>query len=208
MLHFTWEGDPKGDKRLEMTVNCNGKEIVTDKYTEGWNVDIPLSGDKLELKLTLGKENGRKFTHFERVLGIKPGSNYSCLVEGSVRNTTGLGVRFCEGDEVSDDVPKMSGSKFGIGLLSVLFPVYGIYKGITDAYMRATALVCAAIGFMLGMITSMMAEEGDMISFGFGRASLFEYEPFSFTDIIINLLVGGIASIRGFLYMFLESTLG
>ncbi len=57
----------------------------------------------------------------------------------------------------------------------------------------------AGFGFGLATIFSAMAD--DKIGFGIGRSALFEYEPFSLTDIVINLLVGGISSVRGFLSM-------
>ncbi len=207
LLHLTWEGDLDGKEDWVLGIHVNGQEAVSASYTDAWTVDIPLTGSNLELKVTLDAGKGRQLTHFKRVFQLNPGSNYTCVVDGSAKNASGLGVRFCEGDEMTEDAKKLSGNKVMVGFLSVLFPVYGIYKGITDAYMRSVALICACAGFMLSMIMSLMTEEGDMIGFGIGHKPWFEYEPFSFLDIVINLLIGGIASINGLLRLFLESLL-
>lgn len=90
-------------------------------------------------------------------------------------------------------------------MMSFFFPVYGIYKAITDAYMRAAALIGGGIGFLLSFSVSFMADKYDTIGFGLGRFILLEYKPFSFLDWIINLLIGGISSINGLLRMLLES---
>lgn len=206
VLRLTWEGDLDGQENWVMGVYVNGQEAVSTSYTDAWTVDIPLSDENLELKITVTRDNGRTITHFKRIFKINPHSNYTCVVDGSVKKASGLGVRFCEGDEMDENVSKVSGNKGMIVFLSVMFPAYGIYKAITDAYMRASALIGACAGFMLGMIISFMAnEEGDMIGFGIGHKPWFEYEPFSFLDIVINLLIGGAASIRGLVAMMFES---
>lgn len=207
VLHFSWEGDPSGKEEWQLGVHANGQEIATSSYTEGWAVDIPLTDTNLELKVILDTGNGRQVTHFKRAFQLNPGSNYTCVVDGSAKNSSGLGVRFCEGDEMEEGTSKLSGNKFNVVFMSLLFPVYGIYKAITDSYMRVSAIAGAAIGFLLGMILSAMTEDGDTVVLGFKSIKLLEYEPFSFLDIVINLLIGGIASINGLLRLFLESLL-
>lgn len=210
VLHFSWEGDSKGGNDWQLSVHLNGQEVVSSNYTEGWSSDIPLaSSDRtLELKLIMDRGDGRKVTLFKRSFQINPGSNYTCETEGSAKNASGLGVRFCEGDELTEGTPKVSGNKFYVVFMSILFPIYGIYKASTDSYMRAAALIGGAVGFILATIVSAMTDKGDTLAFGIGSMKIMEYEPFSFLDIVINLLIGGLASINGLLRLLLESLLG
>ena len=173
--------------------------MVEGAYQDAWSADIPLENcsGEIDLKITVGKQGGKRTTYFNRKFSITPGVNYSCEVYGS---SVGFKARFCEGDIVDESSPKLSGSASGIVTLSFAFPIYGIYKAITDKYFRNKALAGAAAGFFFALIMSAMASDGDKIGFGLGHATLFEYEPFSLTDLIINLLIGGIASIRGLLY--------
>lgn len=214
ILHFTWEGDPKGSKGLKMNVYVDGKLATTFGYCRGTEVELtvpffsssaaPLEKE-MELKCTVAKDGGREITHFKRSFNVKPDTHYACHIDGSIKKSSGLSAQFCEGEYVLGDTPKLSGNKSYIIMMSLFFPVYGIYKAITDTYMRAAALIGGGIGFLLGLIVSSMADKHDTIGFGLGRLTLLEYKPFSFLDWIINLLIGGISSINGLLRMLLES---
>lgn len=57
------------------------------------------------------------------------------------------------------------------------------------------------------MIFSFTTEPGDKIAFGIKNIPLLEYEPFSFTDFAINILVGGIATLLGLFSSLLKSLL-
>lgn len=212
-LHFTWEGDPKGSEEFKMNVYVDGQLATKFDYCLGAEVDLPVpffsftapDGKEIELKCTVAKDGGREFTHFKRSFSVKPGKHYACHIDGSIKKSSGLSAQFCEGEYVLGDTPKLSGNKSYIIMMSLFFPVYGIYKAITDTYMRAAALIGGGIGFLLGLIVSSMADKHDTIGFGLGRLTLLEYKPFSFLDWIINLLIGGISSINGLLRMLLES---
>lgn len=206
VMHFEWAGTSKGKKSWVMSVVINGNEMVEGSYQDAWSCDIPLDGcgDEIELKIVVGISESKKQTSFKRVFSIKPSTNYYCAVSGSTQDFTGLGVKFNEGDIELDSTPTIPGSVFGVAFMAFLFPIYGIYKGFTLKIVRNAAFGGAIAGFFLSLIMSSMAEDGDMIGFGFGHTALFEYEPFSVTDIVINLILGGIASLRGFLYMLLD----
>lgn len=215
-LHFYWDGDDRGSDDFKLKVFVDDNEVAIMDYQDAAEVEIPLilssysssSDNDIELKLKVAKDGGRQFTHFKRSFKVMHGKHYACSVDGSIKDTSGFGVRFCEGHSVEDETPKLSGLKSSVAMWSVLCPVYGLYKAITDTYMRTTALIGGATGFLLGIITSSMADKGDSIALGLSSLKLIEYKPFSLTDFIINFLVGGISSLNGLLRMLLDNVFG
>lgn len=208
-LHFSWAGDLDGVKGMKDPVLClyfNGKVVVSDwDYTDGFSIDIPITGNTMEIEVKIGERGKEKrkscLKHtFDRV----PGASYWAELEGKVSSFMGLKLKLSRPDETLDDSTPVCHPDTPIAMLSFCFPIYGIINAIRSKYNRKAAVIGAAVGFLLAMIFSASVPRGYETGIGFGRTMLIEYEPFSLLDWIFNLLVGGIASFRGLIYLILE----
>lgn len=202
VLHLSWCGDEKANSDFMMKVFVDNTEVICDYFENGWSSDISFASDELNLKITVGKEDGKQGTWLNRKFNTATDDEYTCEIKGSQK--AGLKVKFSEGDEIKAGTPTIS-SPVTVAFMSFLFPIYGFIVGITNKYHRKEALISGVVGFLFAMIFSFTAESGDKIAFGIGKISILEYDPFSFTDFVINILAGGIASLRGIIYMFFES---
>lgn len=206
-LHFSWAGDDKGLNDHALCLLVNGTECVSDwDYQEGFDYDIPINGTTLAIEVKIGKKgNEKKTTHFKHEFEIEPNSNYSAALEGKCLSFTGLKLKLSKPNEnVEDDTPSCYNNA-PIAILSFCFPIYGIFRAIRSSYNRKASIYGAAIGFILAMVFSAAIPEGYETGIGFGRTMLISFEPFSFLDWLTNLLVGGIASLRGLLYLLLDA---
>lgn len=209
LLHFSWSGDEKGFKGLKepmMYLYVNGTEYVADwDYNDGFTIDIPINTDTLNIEVKIGKKDAeKKTTYFKHEFVIFSDADYSARLEGQATSFTGLNLKLSKPNaDISEDTPACH-RNLPIAMLSFCFPIYGIIDAIRSPYNRKTAIISASVGFILAMIFSAWTPEGAETGIAFGRIVLLSYEPFSFLDWIVNILVGGIASLRGFLYLLLE----
>ncbi len=171
------------------------------KYSEGCEIEIPLKNSAAEIKVEFqGNPEQKKGACIKQTFNFEPGQDYQCRLGGRITNFTGLGLQLCSDSEDIEDKPTCR-NNLPIALLSFCFPIYGIINAIRSNYNRKAALWGALIGFIVATSFSAMPEEGEYIGFGIGRMTLFEYEPFSIIDIVINLLIGGVSTLRGFVYL-------
>lgn len=208
-LHFYWEGDDSKDKSCELSIILNGTLYGPYNYNEGFVIELPIDSSKLNLEILV---DGKKWLSHQ--FDIENGADYSSSLTGTIYKPSGLEFAISKpGEAVEENAPKIvSGGNFKTAFYSFLFPVYGIYKAITNPYYRVAAIVAGSVGFFFGFIFDLLSysslKDGDKLVFGFGKAELFEYEPFSILDFLINIFVGGISTIRGLLYSLFESLLG
>lgn len=204
VLHLSWCGDEKANSDFMMKVFVNNTEVICDYLENEWQSDISFVCDELNLKITVGKEDGKQGIWFNRKFNTATDTEYSCEVKGSQKG--GFKVKFSEGDEIKAGTPSIS-SPIIVAFTSFLFPIYGFIVGITNKYHRREAFIAGFVGFLCAMIFSFTTEPGDKIAFGIKNIPLLEYEPFSFTDFAINILVGGIATLLGLFSSLLKSLL-
>ncbi|MBD5258523.1 MAG: hypothetical protein HDS52_07560 [Barnesiella sp.] len=208
-LHFSWAGDKKGVKGIsdaELGVVINGNELVSGAdYKNDLTVDLPISGDSLDIEIRIGKKGSeKKGLYFKHNFMIIPGADYSARLEGRASAFTGLSLKLSQpNQDVTSSTPACK-INVPVALLSFMFPIYGIYGAIKLPYNRNAAIGGAFIGFMLALIVSAMAPEGADVGIGFGKKPLVSYQPFSPLDILFNLLIGGIASLRGLLHLMVQ----
>ena len=195
ILHFYWVGDEKGRKATKMSLIINNEEVLSDwDYTDGFTIDVPISGSSLRIVVKIGKTN-----YFDHTFHIVENADYQCELLGEAASFSGLKMKMSKPNEDIEENTMVCRRNLPVALLSFCFPIYGIYNSIQSAYNRTAALSGSAIGIILSLVFSSLADKGDKITF-LGL----EYEPFSFLDWIISILVGGIASLRGLLYMLLD----
>lgn len=197
-LTFRWTGDEKGKKGMELMMAFGNQQIGPIRYAEEYETEIPISGGPMEIKVLCG-QNGKHKTCIKHTFQFEHGKDYESRLSGKYTDISGLALQMSNGDECLEESAPACRNDLAVAMISFAFPIYGIICAARSKYNRAALLNGAGIGFVLATIFSAMAD--DKIGFGIGRNALFEYEPFSLTDIVINLLVGGISSVRGFLYM-------
>lgn len=209
-LHFEWDGSEEKMKKLkepELQLFVNNELCVNDwNYQDGFNIEIPISGTKLLIEIKIGKKNsGKSKSYFKHEFDIEAGTNYYALLSGNADSLMGLKLKLSKPNEIVGESDPACYNNFPITMMSYCFPIYGIYTAVKASYNRIAALSGAALGLIVAFILSNAASSDyETLAFGFGKLTLFEYEPFSLVDWIINILIGGIASIRGLLYLLLE----
>lgn len=210
VLHFFWTGDDKGIKGMSEQVlflYVNGTEYVADwDYSEGFSLDVPISGTKLDIEVKIGKnDSDKRGTYFKHQFEIQPNADYSASLEGQVSSFSGLKLKLSKPNEEIEDNSPFCKRNLPVAILSFTFPIYGVIDAIRSPYNRKAAIIAAFVGFELAMLFSAFVPEGGETGIGFGQTMIISYKPFSFLDCVCNLLIGGIASLRGFLYMILET---
>lgn len=203
VVKFIREGikEKKAYRNKKYMLKVNGNEITTWIPADDVEVKIPVSGKTLDIEIIQKLKNGKGIKCIGHTFEIIPGNDYECSLVGKYSNFTGLGLKMsAPGQHVDDSTPAVR-SCIPIALLGFAFPIYGFYKAIFSRYNRKAGLVGALIGFGFAMIFSLMAGDADSFGLGIGSKPFIEYKPFSVLDILFNLLIGGIASLRGVPYL-------
>lgn len=192
-----------------MTLYINGNECLTDwDYTDGFSLDIPLSGSTLDVEVKIGDRGVPGRTYFQHTFAIEPGATYEAELSGNAASFSGFKVKLSRPNEVIEGNTPACRRNMPVAILAFCFPIYGIILAITSCYNRIASIGGAASGFLLGVIGSSLIPSGYEAGIGFGRVPLISYEPFSFLDFFFNILIGGIATINGLLRALLENLLG
>lgn len=200
-LTIDWKGNAEAKEGSLLYLTVNGQAFEPISYKDAATMQVPLNTHapvSLKVEVML-KPGDKKITGFKNNFNPVKGENHSCQILGKLPSQSGMKVKMSNGNKPIDDSTPACYAPGYVGVQSFFFPVYGIIRAIRTEYNRAEALACAGIGFGLATILSCTA---DRVAFGFGRHALFEYDPFSITDILINLLIGGIASLRGLIALF------
>ncbi len=133
-------------------------------------------------------------------------ADYECELRW--KSSKGYGFRLSEPDALltdSDATLWLSESYFVV--TGFLFPIYGIVKAF-GKYNRWSGLIGAAVAMVICIIISASAERSDVFGICFGHHHPFiEYKAFSFLDWLINILAGGLLSIKTLLIQLCESLL-
>ncbi len=204
VIKFSWEGDEKGKDGFKLFVTAGSFLSGAFDYNEPAEFEIPITSHEMEIVIeSTAKDGGKKSVLLKHTYKFESDEVYCCRLSGRITDFSGLSLQMCTELEEVENQPKLK-NNVPIAILSFLFPIYGIINALRADYNRVAALVGAVSGFILAMCFSAMAGAGDKIAFGIGHYSLIEYKAFSITDIIINILIGGVSSLRGFLYLFLE----
>lgn len=193
-----------------LSLYVNETEYVADwDYSDGFSLDVPISGTTLIIEVKIGnKDSNKRGTYFKHQFEIHPDADYSASLEGQATSFTGLKLKLSKPDgDVEDNTPACK-RNVPVAMLSFAFPIYGIINAIKSPYNRKVAIIAASVGFVLAMVFSAFVPEGGETGIGFGRTMIISYKPFSFLDWVCNLLIGGVASLRGFLYLILETIFG
>lgn len=196
-----------------MTVTVGGHVFDDLPYQDGFTIDIPISEKYTEIKVQVAKTPGKsKSTCIKHIFEFELGKNYECRLSGSMKGSKGFGLQMSDGDGyVTDDTP-MCRSNLCVGVTSFLFPIYGIVQAFRSKYNRVGYIGGAIAGFLLATIFSAMADPDEEIELGYGSHTLIEYEPLSFLDHLVNILIGGCATLLGLLrtvlYALFESIFG
>ena len=213
ILKINWEG--KKIKAIKGGILfVNGEQNRFDFVPKDpMQVEVPITGNSVEITIkliTTFRDN--EIIRFSRTitLGDEDGV-YSCNINVSDRGIFHVQISK-PNKEVSakDPIYYHSNSEKNYELLCEMgncfcFPIYGFYKGFTNIRNRTFDLGAACVGFFFSIIFSMMAASNHaVVSLGLGHAKLISYEPFSFTDWIINLLAGGILTLMGLLRLIFE----
>lgn len=66
VLHLSWGGDDKANSNFMMKVYVDDTEVICDYFENGWSSDISFASDELNLKITVGKEDGKQGTWLNR----------------------------------------------------------------------------------------------------------------------------------------------
>jgi len=207
ILKFEWEGDAKGADSAMLIVTVNDTPYPPFNYNVGCELEIPIAANVAEIKVEYQHApNKRKSKAIQHTFDLESGKNYQCRLSGKIKDFSGLGLQLCPENEDIEGA-SVCHTDGAIAFISFLFPIYGIIKAISCKYNKAASLLGALIGFVFSMSFSFLAEDGDKIGFGLGHSALFEYDPFSITDITINLLIGGVSTLRGLLVLFMENIL-
>ena len=211
-LNFEWVGDQKGIKGLknpEMRVFIDGVEVCRVSYKEPVSFQVPLNSSSVAIKVNIcNADKEKQLCYFKGTFSINGGKDYSCRLFGQASSFTGLKLKFSKGDSPVKDSDPVCRNSLPVSVLAFCFPIYGLCNAATSKYNRIAALLGTAVGLGLSTISSWMAYDSDeLIGFGFGQTSLMDYEPFSAADWIINLLIGGISSLRGLLYLLIDNLL-
>ncbi|MCM1006221.1 MAG: hypothetical protein NC402_08005 [Prevotella sp.] len=207
-LKFTWEGDAKGKDSALLTLTVDNIAYELFNYSEGCSFSITLpQKPNDEIKIEYQKNpDSKKHTCVKGMFEFPSQEDYDCLPSGKVSRLSGLALQVCPNMDLKgvETKPKCR-NNLAVATASFAFPIYGIYNAMRSHYNR-TAVICgAAFGFGIAMLFSSIAKSHyDEIGTGVGHHAIFTYDPFSVTDIIINLLIGGISSIRGLLYYLLS----
>ena len=199
-LSIIWHGDEEGKDSQLLHIHVGDQTIGPVPNTEAGVYEASITGPSMAIKIETGDEK-KRVTRFNRKFQFDPEKSYTCEI---VCESSNMGIRMSNGDEELDDDAPVCRNIGSVVFQSILFPIYGIGTAIYNRYNRVEGLVGAAIGFGLGTIISAMASDGDRIVLGYRSTEILEYEPFSLTDFAINLLIGGISSIRGFLDMMFQ----
>jgi len=195
-LNFTWYGDADGKDTAVMTLTVGGHVFDNLSVQDGFTIDIPITERYAEIKVQVAKAPGKsQSTCIKHIFEFELGKNYECKLSGSMKK--GFCLQMSDGDGyVTDDTPKLRNS-LQVGFTSFLFPIYGIIQAIISKYNRVGYIGGAVAGFLLATIFSASADSDEEIGLGFGSHTLIEYEPFSFLDHLVNILIGGCASLLG-----------
>lgn len=90
--------------------------------------------------------------------------------------------------------------------MAFLFPIFGFVKACSK-YNKKAGLIGAISGVLLSIILTAVSD-ADKISLGVNRWEFLEYDPFSFTDIAIDILLGGLLSLKQIFVTVLEAIFG
>ena len=211
VLKFSWPGKDRLVGDLDMVVYINGEENGHDfLYTQPFQMEVPIEGNELSIEIK-HRYKDREATDFSHTIPIEENASYSCNLLGELDGSSQFFIRLSEPNKDVTDSDKVYYHNAFMGAIATMkdafwsfaFPILGFYRGFKAENHRTLSWISGLCGFILSIIVSAMAS-GHTIVLGFRNFKLLEFEPFSFTDWILNLFVGGIASLWGLVRLIIE----
>ena len=197
MLHFTWSGEVKQEN---IYVEFNGERVGPIESASAVEIDCPIKSDEIEININTGKK-----TLFKSKFKVEANKDYWCEVSGRTKDWLGLMVRMSDNQLKIDSAPVCYGDT-RVGIMAFLFPIFGFVKACSK-YNKKAGLIGAISGVLLSIILTAVSDAG-RISLGVRGWEFLEYDPFSFTDIAIDILLGGLLSLKQIFVTVLEAIFG
>lgn len=197
-LHLKWNGEVK-QKIVYVEVNGNCTDPIASE--DAVEFEFPIASNEVQLNVSTGKKSLIK-SNFK----IDSDNDYWCEVSGRTKDYLGLKIQISDNQLEIDSAPACY-SDTRIGIMAFLFPIYGFVKAF-GKYNKKAGLIGALSGFVFSIIlTSILTaiSGDDTIVIAFRRWEILEYEPFSFIDFAINILMGGLLSLKQIFIIVLEA---